>query len=876
MSDTVRLKIKLEGSDSINTVTLSASELSGAIDKVKKKTEELSATIVNMAATAQVADLAAEAFRELNQVMSSLTASYREQKEADTKLEVAMRNTMDATTQEIESIKEFIDAQERVGVVSGDVQTAAAQELSTYLGLSSSLKTIIPTMNDMIVQQLGMNASADSAVQIATMLGKVMNGQTKALSRYGYEFSEAQEYILQFGDETERAAVLCEVIGQSVGGMNEKFAQTDIGRQKQMADTIGKMKEEIGGLVIGMEPWINGLANVGYSVSGVIKLGSAFKALAKTEIVAAANAKIQAAAQKILEAAGYSAAAGTTALRIATAALYATMTLGISLAVTGLITLFTKLGQKGNEAADSIEKAKEADDAFGDASMDMRLKLAEETIQLEALIKKKKDTADAVRHLNAEYGSVFGTYGTASEWYDVLTTKSAAYCRQLGYEAKAKVLAAQSGEKQVALDDLRKQLSGMEESGPQPMKRITEVRGGGYTYTGKEETEYSRLKAQEAALATEVAELTSKFEECMAGAAAAADEMGTVAVTSEEAAKATQKLKDDLVEYRKSVDNAVAGNAVFGGSIDDADARLKAMKSGLTSLINKYGTESTAIQNLIAEYGKLARERSKANDLGDFKPTALPDSYNVKEFKDGRMTERKVSSKVTGMNTALNIPRPTRSLTDFEQAVELYKKLQNQLATASPEAAKGIQETMNKLDQMYDITGKGNTKLESTIDTFGTLSNVMRGLSGVVGEAAGAWLEWGANLLQVIAQALPQLTTLFAAHTAVAASGAAESVASVPYVGPILAVAAIASVLAAMAAVPKFANGGIAYGPTLGLFGEYSNASSNPEVVAPLDRLRSLIGDGSQMYGDVRFEIEGSKLVGVLERRYNKLRRTNG
>jgi len=196
------------------------------------------------------------------------------------------------------------------------VQAAAAQELSTYLGLSSSLKTIIPTMNDMIVQQLGMNASADSAVQIATMLGKVINGQTKALSRYGYEFSEALEYILQFGDETERAAVLCKVIGQSVGGMNEKFAQTDVGRQKQMADAIGKIKEEIGGLVVGIEPWINGLAEAGKTVSNIIKLKSAFEALAETELIVAANAKVQTAAQKILEAAGYSAADGTTALRI--------------------------------------------------------------------------------------------------------------------------------------------------------------------------------------------------------------------------------------------------------------------------------------------------------------------------------------------------------------------------------------------------------------------------------------------------------------------------------------------------------------------------------------------------------------------------------
>ncbi len=42
-----------------------------------------------------------------------------------------------------------------------------------------------------------------------------------------------------------------------------------------------------------------------------------------------------------------------------------------------------------------------------------------------------------------------------------------------------------------------------------------------------------------------------------------------------------------------------------------------------------------------------------------------------------------------------------------------------------------------------------------------------------------------------------------------------------------------------------FANGGIVYGPTNALIGEYSGARNNPEVVAPLDKLKSLLGGGS-------------------------------
>ena len=42
--------------------------------------------------------------------------------------------------------------------------------------------------------------------------------------------------------------------------------------------------------------------------------------------------------------------------------------------------------------------------------------------------------------------------------------------------------------------------------------------------------------------------------------------------------------------------------------------------------------------------------------------------------------------------------------------------------------------------------------------------------------------------------------------------------------------------------LPQFSNGGIVSGPTLGLVGEYPGARTNPEVIAPLDKLRGMLG----------------------------------
>lgn len=182
-------------------------------------------------------------------------------------------------------------------------------------------------------------------------------------------------------------------------------------------------------------------------------------------------------------------------------------------------------------------------------------------------------------------------------------------------------------------------------------------------------------------------------------------------------------------------------------------------------------------------------------------------------------------------------------------------------------------------EQWNEAVDKAYQKNQDLVEGMSGIGSIMGSLGQAVGGAAGEWLNWGGNVVQAVATAIPQITALLglqstqvAANTAVAGSGAAASTASIPFVGPILAVAAVASVLAALASLPKFANGGIAYGPTMGLFGEYSGARNNPEVVAPLNKLRQLIQPTGGMGGIVEFKLDGRMLRGVLNKvdRYNQ------
>lgn len=178
--------------------------------------------------------------------ISDTTSLQNIQSEAETKLGAIMRQRMGASPADIQSIKELTAAQQALGVVGDEVQLSGAQQLATFLSSTDALNTLIPAMNNLAVQQNGVNVSTQDAVNIGNMMGKVMQGQVGALTRVGVTFSAAQEKVLKYGNEQERAATLAEVITNNVSNMNAIMANTPQGQIQQMANTWGDIKEVVG------------------------------------------------------------------------------------------------------------------------------------------------------------------------------------------------------------------------------------------------------------------------------------------------------------------------------------------------------------------------------------------------------------------------------------------------------------------------------------------------------------------------------------------------------------------------------------------------------------------------------------------------------
>lgn len=459
MAKEVSFLIKINDNGSAKKVTADAEELGRVIRSVQDESEKLKRDILTWANASQAISELQNSISELQRVMGDLTAAYQVQLVAETQLETIMRQRMGSTDEAIQSIKDFCSAQQEMGVIGDEVQLSGTQQMATFLKEQQSLETLIPAMNNLIAQQNGLNATNQDAVSIGNMMGKAMQSQVEVLQRVGITFDEAQKQVLQYGTESERAAMLAEVITDNVGNMNEELAKTDAGKQKQLENTLGDIKEKLGGLVQGAMPFVTITAQTMICVTSTIKLVTSLKALnvvlALTALKATALAvheRVVTTAQNILAASGYTAAAGTAALTVAVTALYAALTMGLSVVITGLVTLFSSMGDEAEDASQDVDMLKESTDAFSHASSNAKAEIDMEVSSLASIINSHQSTSKKIDELNRKYGESFGYHRTAAEWYDTLISKSKVYCAQMGYEAQAKVLASQIAAKQLEKD----------------------------------------------------------------------------------------------------------------------------------------------------------------------------------------------------------------------------------------------------------------------------------------------------------------------------------------------------------------------------------------------------------------------------------------
>lgn len=565
-----------------------------------------------------------------------------------------------------------------------------------------------------------------------------------------------------------------DAMANSAGTINAAYnemSSTGSATTQMLKNQLGAITDVVAGFVGGAMPILSFTSQLGITAMSITSLVKTVKALniqqgiltlrskagGAAMLLFGLNASRSAAFTRVFSAALKSGAYSATAFKIALKGLMITTVVGAAIvAVTSVIEYFVN---KTDEATDKTNEFSEAEDAYKNAAASTKVELDKEIKALGDLITAKKDTTDAVNHLNAVYGDLFGSHKTASEWYDTLTRKSQIYVKQIGYEAQAKVLATKLAEKQIELEDnyaKRRELWKAGGAQKTTKRTITNRSTGGDSYevvTTEDTKEYADLKDSARGLIPEIQSLQRQLgiaqkhmADCSKQMAAVDAKMGhnnkTVkvsAMTYQQVAdaieKTEKKLKNttdskeiaklkayntELHNRKKLLDkslgfNTFKGNKSGGGKKNKPVADPKTYEQLSTNIEyykKKLTTASTAEQEKIRANIRAWEKKKAAIELAQKaaeRPTEIKTLQDVEKELDYLQTLRKTANKddLAGIDkligktellgAAMQRPAKLETLQDIDKEIEYQQKLR---ATASKEAISGIDAEISKLETL--------------------------------------------------------------------------------------------------------------------------------------------------------------------------------
>lgn len=260
MAEIDKVNVKITGDS--KGLTNAVKEAVGSLNQLEAGEKRVGTSTIALGNI--MASVAVKGFGALINVMRQSKQEYEDTSASLAKLATVME-MRGATQEQYDAVVKLTKAEEQLGVVSATAMQNGLQELATYVGKAQSLQDLTNVMNNLAVQQHGYNTSADNMLQTATMMGKVLQGQTGGMERIGYSIDEADKKIFQFGNEEQRVALLTEIVNGNLGNLNHRLGETDVGKQKQLAQTWGDLRVQIGALatVVGntLAPVFSAVAN---------------------------------------------------------------------------------------------------------------------------------------------------------------------------------------------------------------------------------------------------------------------------------------------------------------------------------------------------------------------------------------------------------------------------------------------------------------------------------------------------------------------------------------------------------------------------------------------------------------------------------------
>lgn len=540
------------------------------------------------------------------------------------------------------------------------------------------------------------------------------------------------------------------------------------------------------------------------AVVGIAGMVRATATATRNFVLYGGAARGAAAGTALLGTAARGAAAGVGMLGVALRALLVSTGIGLALMALGAaVSAFT---DDTGEAAAAAEAAADSYDSVKESMAGVRAQMESDLATLKNWTGSKEEEAALVDRLNNRYGETMGYFASVADWYKALTANSAAWCRQMENEARMRKLADEAAEIQQNIHDIRYNDDGSTKM--YSTKRETRLRNDmPFATMGN----LAVAGEVEIAGSSDVEKANAKLRGLWSSLANVRKEMEALAKETVEYAVKGSSERPSLVSENSGdamngdAMNRVSTSAAVLGSIDWYEGAIR----GLQEQMN-----ATADMGLARELQNRVEMLQSA--LGDLKIR-----IGIDKPEETAAAARELTQRIGDDFAAWKEENPLQPL-DMEDD-------EDRLA--------GMRKGLDKVGKTAQATGQ---------------------MFGALGEA---FEQPAFNIMGTIAQAVATVALTFAQSLkghmftwdwiAAAAAGTATML----------------STIASIRQATAFAEGGIVSGPTYALVGEYAGARNNPEVIAPLNKLRSLIEPQRGFEaGQVRFEIEGRTLVGILEK----------
>lgn len=599
-----------------------------------------------------------------------------------------------------------------------------------------------------------------------------------------------------------------------------------------------------------------------------------------------------------------------------------------------LIAIYTAYGDKINEVifkTNALDKANKQLQEGMVESVKSTSSAREELFKVAAVIKAGKDNlidkSAALDYYNKQLGTTFGAATTLEEAEAKMIEKTPKYIEAIGLKAKAQFYYAKAAEYAIKGD-----LAGLEEQttafdkliafgkafqditviGPKGIiksivgslsvaqnKAIDKIANqsqliGDILFKNGNDAMNQYFKGLKTAGLSdkEIADIFKKLQD-------ARDKAFAKSNTLNQDNSLLNRLKSEQALYK---DDMFMKRAI-GLEILNEEERLavekatfeKASVQTLLNIANEFKFKRLAVEKeTLDELQKIRNEA--ANQAAKDKEKADKDAENAAQKINDRNLQNALTALKIESDVAMKIANASGKTTaaDRIKILENYKSKLYELASTGGYTAEQFDKISDALVNVDAAIAGSQDKVKSFnitwVDTINNINSVIMDFinssMAALGESIGKALA-GENIdvINVFGSLLADALTQIGKQLIALATASLFAWALLKSNNPITAAAALVAGIAAVAAgsfmksrleqdrsPKKFANGGIVSGPTMGLMGEYPGAKTNPEVVAPLDKLKSMIGGG----GNGEFVLRGNDLVLAIQRSNSSLKLRRG